>query len=436
MTTKRKHKPNARGYIQIKVPYIEPITGLARVKTIYGITEEDAAAKKATFLAVVESGLRVVEAGMTLAQWAHKWLELYKKPTVVASTLTGYTCDINLITAVIGHVPLRSITQAHIMAVFASLQGKSQSTIRKTKSLLVSMLDAAVANQFIRSNPARGMKAPRGHYRGHRALDMEEIKAICTVVEQGHRYAPIVLLMLFCGLRRGEACAIHADDVLSNSISITKAVRWTKNRPALVKPKSKAGVRSVAIPNAIRQYLRFEGYAAGGDTLPTLQAFERGYASFMTAVGVLINGCSKRWQPKGHIWIEPNIRPHDLRHTYATLLYDAGVDVKTAQQWLGHASPSLTMSLYTHLTETRKETSATLLSDYVEEKVQVTNEVHPKVHHPKGVQSKNAQTTKKENRKIVSNFNGSVAFPPRFERGAFRLGALPNRFRLVPWGVA
>lgn len=57
--------------------------------------------------------------------------------------------------------------------------------------------------------------------------------------------------------------------------------------------------------------------------------------------------------------------PHQLRHTYATMLYDAGVDALTAQYLLGHSDLSTTMGIYTHLSETRKSKSITALNEYV-----------------------------------------------------------------------
>ena len=49
------------------------------------------------------------------------------------------------------------------------------------------------------------------------------------------------------------------------------------------------------------------------------------------------------------------IRAHDLRHSFCTMLYDSGVDLKTAMLWMGHADQTMTMQIYTHLTETRRK---------------------------------------------------------------------------------
>lgn len=61
----------------------------------------------------------------------------------------------------------------------------------------------------------------------------------------------------------------------------------------------------------------------------------------------------------------PEIHPYDLRHTYCSILYDAGVDVKTAQYLMGHATLEVTLKIYTHLTEERKERSYDKLFEYL-----------------------------------------------------------------------
>ena len=130
MSKPQKHKRNKRGYIQLNVRYRDPITGTAHSKTLYGKTEQEAAEKKAAFLALIDNGLR--DSSITVKQWSVDWLRLYKS-SVTPSTLTGYQCDINLVNAVIGSIQLKSLTQAHIMEVYTSIRGMSASTINKTR---------------------------------------------------------------------------------------------------------------------------------------------------------------------------------------------------------------------------------------------------------------------------------------------------------------
>ncbi len=87
-------------------------------------------------------------------------------------------------------------------------------------------------------------------------------------------------------------------------------------------------------------------------------AIKRKWESYITALETEVNGCPKRWygKKKEHIailsrgeelppWKAVSIRTHDLRHTFCTMLYDAGVDVKTAMKWMGHADESMEVIL-------------------------------------------------------------------------------------------
>lgn len=56
---------------------------------------------------------------------------------------------------------------------------------------------------------------------------------------------------------------------------------------------------------------------------------------------------------------------HQLRHTYATMLYDAGVDTKSAQSLMGHASIEMTLKIYTHLSQRKKANSISKLNDFL-----------------------------------------------------------------------
>ena len=92
--------------------------------------------------------------------------------------------------------------------------------------------------------------------------------------------------------------------------------------------------------------------SASGE-LMTESAWSRAWDSYLYALGEKKNGCSRRWAKSA--WVPVVMRAHDLRHSYCTMLYDSGVDLKTAMLWMGHADQTMTMQIYTHLTETRRK---------------------------------------------------------------------------------
>lgn len=359
---KKEKKPGRRLHASGRVPihfrYEDPITGAKRRKTVYGRTEAEAEKKKTAFLRQVEQGLRVNEHGKTVGQWADDWLRVYKKPHVSVRTYATYKSDIERIKDAMGHRTLKSVTQQDIVMLLATRAGLSASAIKKTAMTAKALFESAVDNRLIPYNPCRGATSPTGTSGTHRALTDREIMIISSV--KGHRFSLPVMLMLFAGLRRGEAAAFRAEDVHGDTISVSRSITWIGNTPHLDTPKTQAGIRTIPVFPPLKPLLKsFTGFAtraaSGKDEPVTLQAFERGFESFLNACAEKLNGCQKRWQPEDHVWEPVSFRCHDLRHTFATMLYDADVDIKTAQRWLGHSDPAVTMRIYTHLSATREK---------------------------------------------------------------------------------
>ena len=88
--------------------------------------------------------------------------------------------------------------------------------------------------------------------------------------------------------------------------------------------------------------------------------------AFMNHLNVCAGG-SKGAGPRKPVWVIDKITAHMLRHTYATMLFDAGVDVKSAQRFLGHTDIEVTLSIYTHLTKFKEEQAIQMLDKHLKE---------------------------------------------------------------------
>ncbi|MBR3177978.1 MAG: tyrosine-type recombinase/integrase [Clostridia bacterium] len=80
-----------------------------------------------------------------------------------------------------------------------------------------------------------------------------------------------------------------------------------------------------------------------------------------------VRGGSKGAGPRKPVWVIDKITAHMLRHTYATMLFDAGIDVKSAQRFLGHTDIEVTLSIYTHLTKFKEEQAIQMLDKHLKE---------------------------------------------------------------------
>lgn len=171
---------------------------------------------------------------------------------------------------------------------------------------------------------------------------------------------PAVMVMLYAGLRRGEVMALDVDrdvDFVAKTLTVREAVRFgLDGKPIICRPKTEAGFRTIPLLDILSREL--QGHhglictSADGE-LMTESAWKRGWNSYLNALGETLNGCPRRWPASGP-WHPVSIRAHDLRHSYCTMLYDAGVDLKTAMLWMGHDDQTMTMQIYTHLTQTRR----------------------------------------------------------------------------------
>lgn len=278
-------------------------------------------------------------------EYAEKWLPLHKSG-VSAKCYRDYEVQLEALSDAIGDRLVRDVTVDDAALVWAHYAGLSASTIKRARMLFVALFDTALENDLCRKNPFRGKfsQPPKGHAGTHRTLTAEEIALIQTVP---HRMQLAALIMLYCGLRRGEVLALEKTDITPTEIHVTKAVRFAGNRPCVLSPKTAAGRRSVPVPAIIRPYLKQlhqRPVSTVNGQIMTDTAFRRAWDSYIVHLS----------KAAGH---EISIRPHDLRHTYCTMLRDAGVDMHQAMLWMGHADEKMILHVYDHVTDSRTQTS-------------------------------------------------------------------------------
>ena len=318
-----------------------------REQWFYGATEEEALAAREAYKRAEAAGEALYAKGPTVGEYAKQWLPLHKAG-VSDKCYNDYAKQLEALLPVIGEKRLSDVSVDDAAAVWKHFQGYSASTIHRAKMLFVALFETAIENELCRRNPFRAKHAqpPTAPAGTHRALTGEEIVLIRATP---HRMQLPAMLMLYAGLRRGEALALTAQDIdlQAGTITISKAVRFVGNRQEIVSPKTAAGVRTVPILSVLLPYLRSArdvlALSAHGEPM-TETAFRRGWASYLVHLS----------RAAGH---PVSIRPHDLRHTYCTLLRDAGVDMKQAMLWMGHADEKMILRVYDHVGETRTRNS-------------------------------------------------------------------------------
>ena len=280
----------------------------------------------------------------TVEQYAETWLPLYKSG-VSGKCYRDYKKQLDALVEAIGGKYVRDVGVDDVAKVWQHFQGYSASTIHRARMLYTAMFDTAIENEIRPRNPFRSKYAqpPKGSAGTHRTLTDEEITLIHTTQ---HRVQLAAMIMLYAGLRRGEVMALTRDDITKDEIIVSKAVRFDGNKPVIVAPKTAAGVRRVPALSVLLPHLRNapERILSAKNGIMTSTAWKRAWDSYLHALSVAA----------GH---PVDIRPHDLRHTYCTMLRNAGVDMHQAMIWMGHSDEKMILQVYDHVTEKRTEKS-------------------------------------------------------------------------------
>jgi integrase len=273
-------------------------------------------------------------------------------------------------------LPYRSLLDAHVLPRWRALElrrleygavagwaaevasASSASTTRKAVGVLRSVLDLAVRDHRIPSNPAIGVTLPRLPMSDQRFLTAHELEALADAMP-AERDRLLTLALGWTGIRFGEIAALRAAsiDPLRRRIRVDAAVAEVRGRVIAGTPKTHAA-RSVALPGflapMIGEYLATvdrEGLAfpdRNGGPIRVTNWHRRTFTPTAISVGL---------EP-------PKLRVHDLRHTAASLMIPSGAGVKVVQQQLGHRTATMTLDRYAHLFPDELDALASALDNY------------------------------------------------------------------------
>jgi len=219
----------------------------------------------------------------------------------------------------------------------------SASTCRKVVGVLRSVLELAVRDRRIPSNPAIGVKLPHLPMVEQRFLDAGELEALADAMPTKRDHV-LTLLLGWTGLRFGEAAALRVGsiDVLRRRLHITQAVAEVRGQIVHGTPKTHAA-RSIAVPGFIVPLL--------AEYLATVPRAGLAFPDAADGPIRVTNWNRRTFTPTANdvSLIPPKLRVHDLRHTAASLMIASGAGVKLVQQQLGHRTATLTLDRYAHL---------------------------------------------------------------------------------------
>jgi len=302
---------------------------------------------------------------MPFGDWLTYWYENHSKPKLRPTTQANYESRIRLhIVPEIGKIPLNKLTQNDLQQFYARLkktgrlrftdqngEGLSDRMVRMCHAVCRTALEKAMQDGLIRTNPAIGCKLPPKKAREMQVLDREELQRF-FIQAQAEGYYELFLLDLATGLRRGELMALQWDDLdfKTGVLSINKQICDVKGELQLSTPKTKTSIRKLAMPPAVVSVLK--EYRA---TVNSRWMFPSPVKADCPMTPCAVR---KRLQKILEHAECKHVRFHDLRHTFATLSLQNGMDVKTLSAMLGHVSAATTLDIYTHITDDMRQSAA------------------------------------------------------------------------------
>lgn len=384
----------------------DPLTGKYRrvTRTVRG-TKADARRVRDELRREIEDGLRVDSGNITFQQWTDEYLTIRRaKGRASAAVLAQYETRLSFMSSLLGDVRLAELDPRSVEALMTRIREAraaegipcSDSTLRHYHALLKRCLKAAVDFDVLRKNPCDRVEPPKKNAPTRRSLSAEEASKLLRRINEderslidellekerrqsergnsrdrssllGLRDISLVLmtrLALASGLRLGEGLALTWGDIdLERSqIHITKAM---DNDNQLKPPKSQAGIRDVYIDP---------------DTMAHLAAWKPIQGALLDSLGLVVGdesptfcdseGGFTRKSSFRHWWNDwrvgagfPDLRFHELRHTQATQLLGLGLDLKTVQHRLGHATAALTLDTYAHAVPGNDERAALMIGN-------------------------------------------------------------------------
>lgn len=229
--------------------------------------------------------------------------------------------------------------------------GYAQKTCKTQLLILHLIFSNCVVSGDLEYNPAQYVQIPKNLAKNTRAIPSDE--QIEKVKKSfGCQFGLFAYFLLYTGCRRGEALAVKFKDIdrKENIIRIYKSVYNVKNKPNIKEPKTKAGKRNIILRSKLLEQLpkgNPDDYLFSNESggLLSETQFQRQWELYQKASGVTVT-------------------PHQLRHAYASMAFEAGLDEKDLQDQLGHASIAMSKDIYTHIRDSRRNKTAELFEEY------------------------------------------------------------------------
>lgn len=347
----------------------DPGTGKQIRKSVYGKTQAEVRKKLNAVTAAIDNGTYIEPSKLKVADWLGIWLDEYTLDIKPRSLESYQQLVKNHIIPALGNVRLTALKPHHIQKLYNDLsKTHSSKTIKNLHGVLHKGLKQALELGYIPVNPSDACKTPKTTKTAIKPLDKAEIPAFLEAIK-GDPFEQLYTVDLFTGLRESEIIGLTWDciDFDKGTIYIYRQWQKLKSGYQFVPPKNSKS-RTVTPANYVLDVLKDVRIKQTENRLQVGSAWDNPNNFIFT---------NELGQPVNHVTLLkhlkkaacsiglPEFRFHDLRHTYAVMSLQAGDDIKTVQENLGHHSAAFTLDIYGHVTDTMRKESARRMDAFI-----------------------------------------------------------------------
>ncbi len=366
---------------------INPVTGKKLKTRRRGLkTKEKADAELKRLELSIENG--EYESGKTTSKKFSEiydlWYEQYKE-TVKESTLIQTDISFKYhITPVFKDIYVDKVTVQFCQKAVNKWAKEAPKRFSRHKNYCAKVFDYAISLGIMQDNPMRKIINPSPKKEIETKVEnkinfysKKELQLFLDCSKDSYTYRDYTFfrLLAYSGVRKSEALALTWNDIsnVKKQIRVNKTVAIGINKRLLVQyPKTKNSDRIVTMDQDTLDVL------SKWRTIQKEKMEKLGYQTLKPNQLVFSNNKNGLIQPstpsrwmrtiyRDHSEIKKHISVHGFRHTHASLLFESGADIKDVQERLGHADISTTMNIYTHVTDSKRDSSAERFAKFMKE---------------------------------------------------------------------
>ena len=355
----------------------DPGTGKQIQRSFSGKTQKEVREKMQAAIAELNNGTYLEPLKMTVGEWLDIWVAEYlgnAKP----HTRKSYEGVIkNHIKPAIGAIKLTSLTRVQVQKMINGLRSTKQTsmgdkvnpkTAKNVHGVLHSALSQAILCGYLNTNPADRTVLPKRAKTEIQVLDNEQLPAFLKAIE-GHPFQYLYQVDLFTGMRQSELLGLQWSDIdfENKVVTVRRQLQYlgsAKGGYMYATPKNNKP-RIIALPDKAVEALKRQRVMQNTARLAAGPLWNNpNDLVFTNEIGehlkhdLIYRHLKRIFSAMG----TPDLRFHDLRHSYAVLSLQSGCDIKTVQENLGHYAAAFTLDTYAHVTQAMRRDGADKLN--------------------------------------------------------------------------